>query len=377
MWTAIANGSEKSHAREKRGERRQRNPATLGSRSPLGPIDCRSLARELSDFDPRIADVLQPLASVLPQTELHQSQQRARRVSGKPAPVDLVAQDRGNGIGWRLAAKSTLAGEHLEKKTAERPHVGAFVDALTARLLRAHVTRRSQNDPCDRRGRRRELGPCGRFGSGLVVRFSEPEIENFDVALMCDLDVRRLQVAMDDPFAMRLADRFRNLFREVQELEKLQRSASDTLGERWAFGEFQDQVPLIVDAQQIVNGSDVGVIQAREKLGLALKAAERRAIGGEISRQNLDGDFALEVGIFRTVNTSHAPAAEQIQDFVWADVISWDDSRVVAALELPRNFFPNRPFHGSAREERILFGAQLEQLLHFLTERRVTGASFA
>ena len=91
---------------------------------------------------------------------------------------------------------------------------------------------------------------------------------------------------------------------------------------------------------------------------------------------NLDGDLALEVGIFRAVDTSHAPAAEQTEDRVRADVVSWDDTRVVAALELSRNFFPNGPLHGSARKERILFDAQLEELLHFIVKRRVAIAGF-
>ena len=103
---------------------------------------------------------------------------------------------------------------------------------------------------------------------------------------------------MDDPFAMRLADGFRDLLRVFQKLEKIDRSAGESLGKRRAFDELQGQIPLVVDPQQIVDGSDVWVIQAREKLGLALEASERRAIIGETRDKTLMATSRSRSGSF-------------------------------------------------------------------------------
>ena len=45
-----------------------------------------------------------------------------------------------------LPGNASAAGEHLVQHAAERPDVRPLVDRLPARLLRAHVRRRAQDD---------------------------------------------------------------------------------------------------------------------------------------------------------------------------------------------------------------------------------------
>ncbi len=54
-----------------------------------------------------------------------------------------IAADR---VGDGLAIERLAAGEHLVEDAAERPDVGALVHRPAARLLRAHVGRRAEND---------------------------------------------------------------------------------------------------------------------------------------------------------------------------------------------------------------------------------------
>ena len=63
-------------------------------------------------------------------------------------------------------------------------------------------------------------------------RFRQPEVEDFDLPLGSDLDIRRLEIAMDDAFPVRLLERFRDLLRKHDGLFDRDRTATETLGAR-------------------------------------------------------------------------------------------------------------------------------------------------
>ena len=101
-------------------------------------------------------------------------------------------------------SKRTIAGEHLVQHTAKRPHVTPLVRRPSLRLLRRHVRRRAENHAgvghLRRRRDRRRGRDVSRAGRGVRVReLREAEVEHFHHAVRRDLDVRGLQVAMDDP----------------------------------------------------------------------------------------------------------------------------------------------------------------------------------
>ena len=107
-----------------------------------------------------------------------------------------------------LPAKRHLAGKHLVYYHAERPDVRALVHLLPARLLRRHVSRRPQDYARDRgahreRGRRRQVGP--RWFIRECLR--QPEVEHLDPAFRSQLDVRRLEIAVDHAFLVRIFQR--------------------------------------------------------------------------------------------------------------------------------------------------------------------------
>ena len=100
-------------------------------------------------------------------------------------------------------------GEHLVQHAAEGPDIGPLVDDLAARLLRAHVGGGAEDDP--RAGARRSshVGDC--VGSGApgsrVPDLRQAEVQHLDHAVGRDLDVGRLQIAMDDPLLVRRFER--------------------------------------------------------------------------------------------------------------------------------------------------------------------------
>ena len=80
----------------------------------------------------------------------------------------------------------------------ERPNVCSFVGCCAARLLRTRIRSRAHDD-AERRPFGQRRGGRGIDASRIVAceRLRQSEIEQFDVALGCDHDVRGLQVAVD------------------------------------------------------------------------------------------------------------------------------------------------------------------------------------
>ena len=66
---------------------------------------------------------------------------------GKTSKVRIAPDHRCHGVGDVLAFEELPAREHLIEHDAKRKDVGPFVNGLPARLLRAHVGGRPQNDP--------------------------------------------------------------------------------------------------------------------------------------------------------------------------------------------------------------------------------------
>ena len=59
--------------------------------------------------------------------------------------------------------------------------------------------------------------------------------------------------------------------------------------------------------------------KGRDSFGLALEPGERVGILGEVGRQHLDGDVAIEPRVARAVDLAHSAGAQRSQDRVWAE----------------------------------------------------------
>src|ERR1700732_3998889 len=72
---------------------------------------------------------------------------------------------------------------------------------------------------------------------------------------------------------------------------------------------------------QLVNGNDVGVLQASRSPGLAIKALQWIGALVDASRDRLDGDGAANERIASLEDDSHSSAADLLEDFVSANVL--------------------------------------------------------
>ena len=97
---------------------------------------------EPAELDTPVADISQTFPRVLGQAALDEVTHRFR----KPAPVGLGLDDGGENVGGTLGVEGLLSGQALVEAAAERPDVGPLVDGFAARLLRAHVGGRPDDD---------------------------------------------------------------------------------------------------------------------------------------------------------------------------------------------------------------------------------------
>ena len=246
-------------------------------------------------------------------------------MSGIDGPVGFQRQDGGDGFGNRSAGERAASGEQLEQHAPERPDVGPLVGRLSARLLRTHVGRRA-----DDAARHRDPGEIRRIFPG----FRQTEVEDLDHAGRRDLDVRGLQVAMDDPALVRGVETVGNLPRDAGRGRRsgpIGAAARDVLLEGFPFDQFQDQRahPGAVGAHGVfdpVDGADVGMIERGEHPGLALEAGQPLRIAHEERRQDLDRHVAPEPGVVGAVDLAHPAFAEQRPDLIRPNTVDHPNS---------------------------------------------------
>ncbi len=109
-------------------------------------------------------------------------------------------------------AERELPREHLVADDRERVEIGARINVpLTARLFGRHVSGRAHRHAGAGHTRH------ARAAAGLVDRARDAEIGEHRVAIF-EQDVLRLDVAVDDPFAMRVSERIRDLAQDPRRL---------------------------------------------------------------------------------------------------------------------------------------------------------------
>ena len=124
---------------------------------------------------------------------------------------------------------------------------------------------------------------------------------------------------MDDPLLVRGLERLPDLTRDGEGFVDRQGPLRDAFGERLALDELQHERRHAAGVFESVDPADVGMVQRREQLRLALESRQPFRIPGHRFRENLDGDIAVQLRVPRPVDLAHASRAERRQDFVGAE----------------------------------------------------------
>ena len=121
---------------------------------------------------------------------------------------------------------------------------------------------------------------------------------------------------MDDPLAVGGFQGLGDLLTDLQRLLDGQRASGEPLLKRLPLDQFEDEeagAPFFFEG---VDGGDVGVVQRRQQMGLALQPCEALRVGAQFLGQDLDRHLTLQLGIPRPIHLTHTALTERFKDFV-------------------------------------------------------------
>jgi hypothetical protein len=147
-------------------------------------------------------------------------------------------------------------------------------------------------------------------------RFRHAEIEHLHGAARRESDIRRLEVAMHDAAlaphrARRQSDaRYRVSHRPAAW------PINQAIRQRAALDELENERAYPVALFDAVDRGDAGMIERRKDFGFAIEARETLRVARERLRQNLERNVAIQPGVARPINLTHAAGAKGLDDFV-------------------------------------------------------------
>ena len=203
----------------------------------------------------------------------------------------------------RVARERDVAGEHLVQHDAQRVEIRAGVDGGAAGLFGREVLRRADDRP--------GLGHLRR------ARARDPEVGHLQAAVRADHDVVRLDVAVDDPVAVREGERAQDLARVLDRDGDRRRPVPDEqLLQRSPFEVLHRDVvgPLRVAA--VEDRDDVRMVEARGALRLPAEPLDELLVGGMALVQQLQRDIPAQLLVLGEVDVGHPARAELALDHV-------------------------------------------------------------
>jgi hypothetical protein len=151
---------------------------------------------------------------------------------------------------------------------------------------------------------------------------SQTKVENFGVSALSDKNICRLDVAVNDSLGMRRIERIGDLNCQRENRVSLHRTVADAMFQRHAIQKLHDDKRLLILLSDLINGTDIRMIQCRRRLRLALEPGQRLRVVGDIVRQELQGNEAVEFNVLGFVDNTHAAAAELLHDAVMRDSLA-------------------------------------------------------
>ncbi len=154
------------------------------------------------------------------------------------------------------------------------------------------------------------------WGLGELGEFAEGETGGTDaISVAQAVDRPELWVAASLGVGG-LHERRGDLHAVLEHFRYGQRPTGHAVRERLPFQQLHHQIRGAVIVTDIVKRADVGMIELRDGLRLALEALAELRIGREVGRKDLDGHLAVEAPIARPVDLPHPARPERSNDVV-------------------------------------------------------------
>ena len=170
------------------------------------------------------------------------------------------------------------------------------------------------------------------------IAFARPKSRTLTVPSGLHLDVRGLQIAMNDPLLVRGFERLGDLLGDWQRLVERNRAARNALRQILALDEFHDERRDVGGLLETVDRRDVRMVEGREHFGFALKAREAIRIAGDRRGQHFDRHRPLQIAVGRAIDLAHAAGADGGDDLIGTEARAgdqgqgWRDYMVTPAL---------------------------------------------
>ena len=148
------------------------------------------------------------------------------------------------------------------------------------------------------------------------------EIENLEAIVLIDHHVGRLDVAMDDAGTVRPHQRPAHLDGNLPGFTGRQRPALKLFLEGLALVEGHDDIQPPIALADIVDGTDVRVVEGRGGPRLAQEALLGGEVPAELRRQQLDRHPSPEPGVLGLVDHAHASGADPAEQPVGSKLLS-------------------------------------------------------
>ena len=124
---------------------------------------------------------------------------------------------------------------------------------------------------------------------------------------------------MDDPLPVGAVEGLRDLDPVAEGLRERKGALPQALVEALALQVLHDQEVDPVLPADVVEDTDVGVVEGGDGAGLTLEALPQRRAPGEVGGKDLDGDGPVEARVPRAIDLAHAAGAERSGDLVRAE----------------------------------------------------------
>src|SRR4051794_28635508 len=131
------------------------------------------------------------------------------------------------------------------------------------------------------------------FGSAVGSASGQPEVEELDARLRPH-DVAWLQIAVNDAVPVRLVERVGDLDQRAERFAYRKGATPDPLVQRLPFDVLHHEILRALVQAYVVQRADMWVVEAGDDSCLTLEPIPAVGIVGEMSRQDLDRDDAVQ-----------------------------------------------------------------------------------
>ena len=202
-----------------------------------------------------------------------------------------------------IAREGRSAGEHFIADNTQRVDVTAIVGLETARLFWRHVDRRADQS-------------AGAGNGCRAGRLYQTEICEIDSIALSNQDITRLDISMHQILAMCIVESRSDLGEDSKRAVwgKCFPLLLQYLIQRLTIDELHGDVVKSILFPNLIDVDDVGVIQAGGSLRLTLQAFNRGSIAGEVGKEKLEGDKAIQTGLFSFMDDCHTAATDLRND---------------------------------------------------------------